>query len=58
MVQLLSEIEDPDSEYAMDFINEIRKIDPFIVEAFELLGRERIEELEYNQRARLPRKSF
>ena len=51
MVQFLSEIEDPDSEYAMDFRNEIRKIDPFIVEAFELLGRKRIEELEYNQRA-------
>ena len=51
MVQFLSEIEDPDSEYAMDFLNEIRKIDPFIVEAFELLGRKRIEELEYNQRA-------
>ena len=51
MVQFLSELEDPDSEYAMDFINEIRKIDPFIVEAFELLGRKRIEELEYNQRA-------
>jgi hypothetical protein len=51
MVQFLSEFEEPDSEYAMDFVNEIRKIDPFIVEAFELLGRERIEELEYNQRA-------
>ncbi len=51
MVQFLSELEEPDSEYAMDFVNEIRKIDPFIVEAFELLGRERIEELEYNQRA-------
>ena len=51
MVQFLSELEEPDSEYAMDFINEIRKIDPFIVEAFELLGRERIEKLEYNQRA-------
>ncbi len=51
MVQFLSELEEHDSEYAMDFINEIRKIDPFIVEAFELLGRERIEELEYNQRA-------
>ena len=51
MVQFLSELENPDSEYAMDFINEIRKIDPFIVEAFELLGRKRIEELEYNQRA-------
>lgn len=51
MVQFLSELEGADSEYAMDFVNEIRKIDPFIVEAFELLRRERIEELEYNQRA-------
>ena len=50
MVQLLSELEDPDSEYAMDFINEIRKIDPTIVDAFELLGRERIEELEYSEK--------
>lgn len=50
MVQLLSELEDPDSEYAMDFINEIRKIDPTIVDAFELLGRERIEELEYSKK--------
>lgn len=51
MVQFLSELEEPDSEYAMDFVNEIRKIDPFIVEAFEQLGRERIEKHEYNQRA-------
>ena len=50
MVQLLSELEDPDSEYAMDFKNEIRKIDPTIVDAFELLGRERIEELEYSKK--------
>ena len=50
MVQLLSELEDSDSEYAMDFINEIRKIDPTIVDAFELLGRERIEELEYSEK--------
>lgn len=50
IVQLLSELEDPDSEYAMDFINEIRKIDPTIVDAFELLGRERIEELEYSEK--------
>jgi hypothetical protein len=51
MVQFLSELEGVDSEYAMDFVNEIRKIDPFIVEAFERLRKERIEELEYNQRA-------
>ena len=50
MVQLLSELEDTDSEYAMDFKYEIRKIDPTIVDAFELLGRERIEELEYSDR--------
>ena len=50
MVQILSELEDPDSEYAMDFVNEIRKIDPTIVDAFELLGRERIEELDYSDK--------
>ena len=50
MVQLLSEIEEPYSEYALDFINDMRKVDPFIVEAYEVLGKERIEELNYNQR--------
>ncbi len=50
MVQLLSEQETPYSEYALDFINDIRRIDPFIVEAFETLGKERIEELNYNQK--------
>jgi len=50
MVQLLSEIEEPFSEYALDFINDMRKIDPFIVDAWEVLGAERIEELKYNQR--------
>lgn len=50
MVQILSELEDSDSEYAMDFVNEIRKIDSTIVDAFELLGRERIEELEYSKK--------
>ena len=50
MVQFLSELEEPDSEYAVDFINEIRKIDPTIVDAFELLGRERIEKLEYSEK--------
>ena len=28
----------------------MRKIDPFIVDAYEILGKERIEELEYNQK--------
>ena len=50
MVQLLSEIEEPQSEYALDFINDMRKIDPFIVDAWEVLGAERLEELKYNQR--------
>ena len=50
MVQILSEIEEPFSEYALDFINDMRKIDPFIVDAWEVLGAERIEELKYNQR--------
>lgn len=50
MVQLLSEMETPYSEYALDFINDMRKIDPFIVEAFETLGKERMEELNYSKK--------
>lgn len=50
MVELLSTIEKPTSEYALDFKNEMRKIDPFIVDAYEVLGKERIEELRYNQK--------
>lgn len=50
MVQQLSEMEVPYSEYALDYINDMRKIDPFIVEAFEIVGKEIIEELKYNER--------
>ena len=50
MVQILSEIEEPFSEYALDFMNDMRKVDPFIVDAYEVLGKERIEELKYNQK--------
>lgn len=50
MVQLLNEMETPNSEYALDFINDMRKIDPFIVEAFETLGKERIEKLNYSKK--------
>ena len=50
MVKLLSEIEEPFSEYALDFINDMRKIDPVIVDAWEVLGKEKIEELKYNQK--------
>jgi hypothetical protein len=49
MVEILSQFEQPLSENAFDFINKIRKIDPLIVEAFELLGKEGIEEQNYNQ---------
>ena len=50
MIGLLSNIEDPTSEYALDFKNEMRKIDSFIVDAYEVLGKERIEEVKYNQK--------
>lgn len=50
MVKLLSDIEEPTSEYALDFKNEMRKIDPFIVDAYDALGKERIEALRYSQR--------
>lgn len=50
MVQQLSEMEVPYSEYTLDYINDMRKIDPFIVEAFEILGKEIIEGLKYNER--------
>ena len=50
MVRLLSESEEPRSEYALDFANEMRKIDPLIVDAYEVLGKERIEELKYSQK--------
>ena len=50
MVQQLSEMEVPYSEYALDYVNDMRKIDPFIVEAFEILGKENIEELKFNER--------
>ena len=50
MVQQLSEMEVPYSEYTLDYINDMRKIDPFIVEAFETLGKEEIEELNYSEK--------
>ena len=49
-VRLLSEIEEPASEYAMDFISDARNVDPFIVEAYEVLGKETIEALNYNEK--------
>lgn len=49
IVEILSQFEQPLSENAFDFINKIRKIDPLIVEAFQQLGKEGIEEQNYNQ---------
>lgn len=49
-VRLLSEFESPTSEYAMDFISDARNVDPFIVEAYEVLGKETIEALNYNEK--------
>ena len=49
-VQYLSEFEEPASEYALDFVNDTRKIDPFIVNAYEVLGKETIEALNYNEK--------
>ena len=49
IVEILSQFEQPLSENAFDFINKIRKIDPFIVEAFELLRIKGIEQQNYNQ---------
>ena len=48
MVQLLSECKKPYSENDYDFINKIRQIDPKIVEAYEVLGKREIEELNYS----------
>ena len=50
IVRLLADIKEPFSEYALGFKNEIRKIDPFIVNAYEVLGKEKIEKLKYNQK--------
>lgn len=50
IVEILSKFEQPISENAFIFINKIRKMYPLMVEAFEKLGKERIEELNYNQR--------
>lgn len=48
MVQLLSECKKPYSENDYDFINKIRQIDSRIVEAYEVLGKKKIEELKYS----------
>lgn len=51
IVEILSKFELPYNEYDMTFIDEARHIDPLIVEAFELLGKEAIEEMLYSSHA-------
>jgi hypothetical protein len=51
IVEILSKFELPYNEYDMIFIDEARHIDPLIVEAFELLGKEAIEETLYSSHA-------
>lgn len=51
IVEILSKFELPYNQNDMAFIDEIRHIDPLIVEAFELLGKEAIEEMEFSSHA-------
>lgn len=51
IVDILSKFELPYNENDMAFIDEIRSIDPLIVEAFELLGKEAIEEMRFANHA-------
>ena len=51
IVDILSKFELPYNENDMTFIDEIRNIDPLIVEAFELLGKEAIEEMQFANHA-------
>ena len=51
IVEILSKFELPYNEYDIAFIDEARHIDPLIVEAFELLGKEAIEEMLYSSHA-------
>lgn len=47
---ILKSLPKPYSEYDYNTITEIRKIDPLIVEAFEKLGVEKIEELKFSEK--------
>ena len=50
MVNILSKLSEPLTEYDMDFINEMRKVDSLLIEAYELLGLEAIKEMDYSQK--------
>lgn len=47
-IDIMSRFQIPYSEYEQDTINQIRQIDSLIVEAFETLGKEEIERLDYS----------
>jgi len=49
-VQHLDECKKPYSEYEYDFISKIRKIDPLIVDAYDILGKKGIEDLRYSEK--------
>ena len=49
-VDILKGLPKPYSEYDYNTITEIRKIDPLIVDAFEKLGVEKIEELKFSEK--------
>lgn len=48
MIKQLETMGTPPSEYEADYISSIRAIDPLIVEAYQLLGKDKIEELNYS----------
>lgn len=50
MVAILSELKEPLSEFDLDFINEMRKVDSLLIEAYELLGLDSIMEMDYSQK--------
>ena len=50
MVACLSDIKEPLSEFDMDYINEMRKVDSLLIEAYELLGLDAIKEMNYSQK--------
>lgn len=49
-LEILSSLEKPYNENDHDLLTEIRKIDPLIVDAFEKLGVEKIEELKFSEK--------
>ena len=48
LVEQLEALKGDETEMAMQFLNELHQADPLIVEAWEVLGKQTIEELNYN----------